>query len=145
MVWMAGVIVAVVATQRSLLPRTSQWWTLLAAAPGFIFGVVWRRARRAILSVAPSFHYWHSVGNRLLTVASNVVTNINLSDMETCYKIFRRELNSSRFRSKKIASVSSRRSPSRSPSPVRASTRSALSLRRAQCTPRARRSAGRTG
>jgi glycosyltransferase involved in cell wall biosynthesis len=37
-------------------------------------------------------YYWHSVGNRLLTVASNVVTNINLSDMETCYKIFRREL-----------------------------------------------------
>lgn len=37
-------------------------------------------------------YYWHSVGNRLLTFASNVVTNINLSDMETCYKIFRREL-----------------------------------------------------
>lgn len=37
-------------------------------------------------------YYWHSVGNRLLTLASNVVTNINLSDMETCYKIFRREL-----------------------------------------------------
>jgi hypothetical protein len=32
------------------------------------------------------------VGNRLLTLASNVVTNINLSDMETCYKVFRREL-----------------------------------------------------
>jgi len=37
-------------------------------------------------------YYWHSVGNRLLTLASNVVTDINLSDMETCYKIFRREL-----------------------------------------------------
>lgn len=37
-------------------------------------------------------YYWHSVGNRLLTLASNVMTNINLSDMETCYKIFRREL-----------------------------------------------------
>lgn len=37
-------------------------------------------------------YYWHSVGNHLLTFASNVVTNINLSDMETCYKIFRREL-----------------------------------------------------
>jgi glycosyltransferase involved in cell wall biosynthesis len=37
-------------------------------------------------------YYWHSVGNRLLTFASNVVTNINLSDMETCYKIFRRDL-----------------------------------------------------
>ena len=37
-------------------------------------------------------YYWHSVGNRLLTFASNIVTNINLSDMETCYKVFRREL-----------------------------------------------------
>ena len=37
-------------------------------------------------------YYWHSIGNRLLTLASNIVTNINLSDMETCYKIFRREL-----------------------------------------------------
>ena len=37
-------------------------------------------------------YYWHSVGNRLLTLASNVVTNINLTDMETCYKVFRREL-----------------------------------------------------
>lgn len=37
-------------------------------------------------------YYWHSVGNKLLTLASNVVTNINLTDMETCYKVFRREL-----------------------------------------------------
>ena len=37
-------------------------------------------------------YYWHSIGNRVLTLASNVVTNVNLSDMETCYKIFRREL-----------------------------------------------------
>jgi len=48
MVWMAGVIVAVAATQRSLLPRTSQWWTLLAAAPGFIFGVVWQLTHPAV-------------------------------------------------------------------------------------------------
>lgn len=37
-------------------------------------------------------YFWHSVGNRILTLASNVVTNVNLSDMETCYKVFRREL-----------------------------------------------------
>jgi hypothetical protein len=37
-------------------------------------------------------YYWHSVGNRLLTTASNVATNLNLSDMETCYKAFRREV-----------------------------------------------------
>ena len=37
-------------------------------------------------------YYWHSVGNRALTLASNMLTNINLTDMETCYKVFRREL-----------------------------------------------------
>lgn len=37
-------------------------------------------------------YFWHSVGNRLLTAASNVATNLNLTDMETCYKVFRRTL-----------------------------------------------------
>jgi glycosyltransferase involved in cell wall biosynthesis len=37
-------------------------------------------------------YFWHSVGNWLLTLLSNCLTNINLSDMETCYKIFRREV-----------------------------------------------------
>ena len=37
-------------------------------------------------------YFWHSVGNKLLTVLSNSLTNINLSDMETCYKAFRREI-----------------------------------------------------
>jgi 2-polyprenyl-3-methyl-5-hydroxy-6-metoxy-1,4-benzoquinol methylase len=37
-------------------------------------------------------YYWHSVGNRLLTTASNMFTNLNLTDMETCYKAFRREV-----------------------------------------------------
>jgi glycosyltransferase involved in cell wall biosynthesis len=37
-------------------------------------------------------YYWHSVGNRLLTTLSNMATNLNLSDMETCYKAFRREV-----------------------------------------------------
>jgi len=36
--------------------------------------------------------YWHYVGNRMLTTASNMFTNLNLSDMETCYKVFRREV-----------------------------------------------------
>src|SRR6202041_455275 len=35
---------------------------------------------------------WHSVGNWILTLLSNALTNINLSDMETCYKAFRREI-----------------------------------------------------
>ena len=37
-------------------------------------------------------YYWHSVGNRFLTMLSNMATNINLTDMETCYKVFRREV-----------------------------------------------------
>ncbi len=37
-------------------------------------------------------YFWHSVGNRLLTLLSNMLTDLNLSDMETCYKAFRREL-----------------------------------------------------
>jgi glycosyltransferase involved in cell wall biosynthesis len=37
-------------------------------------------------------YFWHSVGNRLLTLLSNCLTNINLTDMETCYKAFRREV-----------------------------------------------------
>jgi glycosyltransferase involved in cell wall biosynthesis len=37
-------------------------------------------------------YYWHSVGNKVLTRLSNMFTNINLSDMETCYKAFRREV-----------------------------------------------------
>jgi len=37
-------------------------------------------------------YYWHSVGNHALTTLSNMVTNLNLTDMETCYKAFRREI-----------------------------------------------------
>lgn len=37
-------------------------------------------------------YFWHYVGNRFLTLLSNMFTNLNLSDMETCYKCFRREV-----------------------------------------------------
>ena len=36
--------------------------------------------------------FWHMVGNNLLTLLSNMLTNMNLTDMETCYKVFRREV-----------------------------------------------------
>lgn len=36
--------------------------------------------------------FWHMVGNKLLTLLSNMLTNLNLTDMETCYKVFRREV-----------------------------------------------------
>jgi len=37
-------------------------------------------------------YFWHSVGNGLLTLISNIFTDLNLTDMETCYKVFRREI-----------------------------------------------------
>ena len=37
-------------------------------------------------------YFWHMVGNKFLTLLSNMATNINLTDMETCYKMFRREV-----------------------------------------------------
>ena len=37
-------------------------------------------------------YFWHSVGNKILTTLSNMFTDLNLSDMETCYKAFRREV-----------------------------------------------------
>ncbi|MCP4592870.1 MAG: glycosyltransferase family 2 protein [bacterium] len=36
--------------------------------------------------------FWHLVGNRMLTLLSNMMTNLNLTDMETCYKVFRMEV-----------------------------------------------------
>jgi glycosyltransferase involved in cell wall biosynthesis len=37
-------------------------------------------------------YFWHSIGNKVLTLASNAFTNLNLTDMESCYKAFRREV-----------------------------------------------------
>ncbi len=37
-------------------------------------------------------YFWHSVGNRALTMLSNMMSNLNLTDMEVCYKVFRREI-----------------------------------------------------
>jgi len=37
-------------------------------------------------------YFWHMVGNKFLTLLSNMFTNLNITDMETCYKLFRREI-----------------------------------------------------
>lgn len=37
-------------------------------------------------------YFWHMIGNRILTLTSNMLTNINLTDMETCFKVFRKEV-----------------------------------------------------
>lgn len=48
-------------------------------------------------------YFWHYVGNRVLTLLSDVCTNLNLTDMETCYKVFRREvLNGIRLKSNRF-------------------------------------------
>ena len=36
--------------------------------------------------------FWHYVGNKVITILSNMATNLNLSDVEVCYKVFRREV-----------------------------------------------------
>jgi glycosyltransferase involved in cell wall biosynthesis len=64
-------------------------------------------------------YFWHAVANRLLTTLSNMFTNLNLTDMETCYKVFRREvLTGLRLRSNRFgfepeitAKVAKRRNP----------------------------------
>src|SRR5207302_9701240 len=65
-------------------------------------------------------YFWHSIANRMLTTLSNMFTNLNLTDMETCYKVFRREvladvkLRSNRFgfEPEITAKVARRRDPS---------------------------------
>src|ERR1700690_4123395 len=37
-------------------------------------------------------YFWHMIGNKFLTLLSNMFTNLNLTDMETCYKVFRRDV-----------------------------------------------------
>jgi glycosyltransferase involved in cell wall biosynthesis len=64
-------------------------------------------------------YFWHSVANKMLTTLSNCFTNLNLTDMETCYKVFRREvlagmtLKSNRFgfEPEVTAKIARRRSP----------------------------------
>ena len=51
-----------------------------------VFGSRFQGSPRRVL------YYWHSVGNHLLTTLSNMLTNLNLTDMETCYKAIRGEL-----------------------------------------------------
>ena len=51
-----------------------------------VFGSRFQSGPRRVL------FFWHAVGNRLLTLASNIFTNLNLSDMETCYKLIRRDV-----------------------------------------------------
>jgi glycosyltransferase involved in cell wall biosynthesis len=47
--------------------------------------------------------FWHYVGNKILTMLSNITSNLNLTDMETCYKVFKKEiLNKIKIKSKRF-------------------------------------------
>ena len=60
---------------------------MLAGQADVVFGsrFIGSEARRVL-------YYWHSVGHKFLTMFSNMATNLNLTDIETCYKAFRREV-----------------------------------------------------
>ena len=66
---------------RKLLPP------LLAGKADVVFG-----SRFLTTEQHRVLYFWHEMGNRFLTLLSNMATNLNLTDMETCYKVFRREL-----------------------------------------------------
>lgn len=60
---------------------------LLAGRADVVFGSRFKGANAQRV-----LYFWHSVGNKFLTFLSNMATDLNLSDMETCYKAFRREI-----------------------------------------------------
>lgn len=60
---------------------------LLAEQADVVFGSRFRGGEACRV-----LYFWHSLGNQFLTLLSNMMTNLNLTDMETCYKVFRNEL-----------------------------------------------------
>jgi glycosyltransferase involved in cell wall biosynthesis len=60
---------------------------ILAGKADVVFG-----SRFAGAGAHRVLYFWHSVGNRFLTTLSNMFTDLNLTDMETCYKVFKREI-----------------------------------------------------
>jgi len=59
---------------------------ILSGDADVVYGSRFRGERRRVLL------FWHTLGNKLLTFISNICTNLNLSDMETCYKVFKSEI-----------------------------------------------------
>ena len=87
--------------------------------------------------------FWHSVGNRMLTLMTNVLYDTTLTDMETCYKVFPSRAYTDASRCGRGASTSSRRSPPRCSSEGTVSTRCPSPTQGGSRT-RARRSVGAT-
>ena len=67
-----------------------EYWTLLQPIvegdADVVFGSRFRGDRQRVL------YFWHYFGNRVLTLLSNMKTNLNVTDVETCYKVFRRDI-----------------------------------------------------
>jgi glycosyltransferase involved in cell wall biosynthesis len=59
---------------------------ILSGDADVVYGSRFRGERRRVLL------FWHTIGNQLLTLLSNMCTNLNLTDMETCYKVFKTEI-----------------------------------------------------
>lgn len=59
---------------------------ILAGDADVVYGSRFTGSPRRVL------YFWHTLGNQALTLLSNMLTNLNLTDMETCYKVFRREV-----------------------------------------------------
>src|SRR2546422_6446987 len=73
----------------TLFPYTTLFRSLAPIADGradAVFGSRFQGGPHRVL------YFWHSFGNRVLTLLSNMLTDLNLTDMETCYKLVRADL-----------------------------------------------------
>jgi len=70
----------------------SEYWRLIAPILSGKADVVYGSRFHSGGGARRVLYYWHSVGNKFLTMCSNMATDLNLTDMETCYKAFRREV-----------------------------------------------------
>jgi len=70
----------------------AEYFLLLAPILNGKADVVYGSRFRGGLGAHRVLYFWHSIGNVLLTLCSNMATDLNLTDMETCYKAFRREV-----------------------------------------------------
>jgi glycosyltransferase involved in cell wall biosynthesis len=69
-----------------------EYWMLLSPILSGKADVVFGSRFRGGSGAHRVLYFWHSVGNNFLTMCSNMATDLNLTDMETCYKTFRREV-----------------------------------------------------
>jgi glycosyltransferase involved in cell wall biosynthesis len=70
----------------------AEYWCLIMPILSGKADVVYGSRFRGGSGACRVLYYWHSVGNKLLTMCSNMATDLNLTDMETCYKAFRRDV-----------------------------------------------------